>query len=264
MKQMLMVKLGGGVITDKNVHYGLREDVLSRLASEIARGYAMLGESKLIIGNGAGSFAHFSAHKYKTTEGFVDENSRVGMGWVRHDAVKLNQIVFEQLLLANVPVFSYSPSSLMSVSNRLTKQIFTESIEDGLKNGIVPLVYGDVVVDALRGCDVYSTERVFDELAKYFAKNYQVKVIHVSAEEGVYKTGQASVFEKITKDNFEEVKQHLGGSKGVDVSGGMLHKVEECLELTKLGINSLIVSGMVEGRVAEVISGKKTVGTIIC
>lgn len=264
MKQMLMVKLGGGVITDKNVHYGLREDVLSRIAGEIARGYARLGETKLIVGNGAGSFAHFSAHKYRTTEGFVDEDSRIGMGWVRYDAVKLNQIVFEQLLLAKVPVFSYSPSSLMSVSSRNTKHIFTETIEDGIKNDIVPLVYGDVMVDDQRGCDVYSTERVFDELAKYFAKEYQVRVVHVSAEEGVYKTGQASVFEIITKDNFDEVKQHLGGSKGVDVSGGMLHKVEECLELASIGIESVIVSGMVTGRVEEVISGKKTIGTVIC
>lgn len=264
MKQMLMVKLGGGVITDKNVHYGLREDVLTRLAGEIARGYAGMGEAKLIIGNGAGSFAHFSAHKYRTTEGFVDENSRIGMGWVRHDAVKLNQIVFEQLLLANIPVFSFSPSSLMSVKQRATKEIFVEPIEDGIKQGIVPLVYGDVVVDASRGCDVYSTERVFDELAKYFAGAYQVKVIHVSAEEGVYKTGQASVFDRITKDNFQEVKQHLGGSKGVDVSGGMLHKVEECLALTELGVTSAIVSGMVEGRVEAAMLGRETGGTLIC
>lgn len=264
MKQMLMVKLGGGVITDKNVHYGLREDVLTRLAGEIARGYAKLGEAKLIIGNGAGSFAHFSAHKYRTTEGFVDENSRVGMGWVRHDAVKLNQIVFEQLLLAKVPVFSYSPSSLMSVAERQTRRVFMEPIEDGIAQGIVPLVYGDVMVDGVRGCDVYSTERVFDELAKHFASAYQVRVIHVSAEEGVYKTGQASVFERITNENFEEVKQHLGGSKGVDVSGGMLHKVEECLALTEIGVESVIVSGMVPGRVEETMGDKSVKGTVIC
>lgn len=264
MKKMLMVKLGGGVITDKNVHYGLREDVLARLAREIAVGWKNLADTTLIIGNGAGSFAHFSAHKYKTTEGFVSEESKLGMGWVRHDAVKLNQIVFEQLLSAKVPVFSFSPSSLMSVANRETKQVFIESIIDGINKGIVPLVYGDVMVDAMRGCDVYSTERVFDELAKIFAKEFEVRVIHVSAEEGVYQTGQASVFEKIDRTNFNEVKKHLGGSRGVDVSGGMLHKVEECLELAKYGVVSQIVSGMVGGRVSDAMGGKQVKGTIIC
>ena len=263
MQKLLLIKIGGGVITDKSVHYGLREDVLTRLAKEIRDAQAELKDTKIIIGNGAGSFAHFSAHKYRTTQGFVDENSKIGMGWVRHDAVKLNQIVFEQLLLANVPVFSFSPSSLMSVENGKTKAVFMDSVVNAMDNGVVPLVHGDVVVDAVKGCDVYSTEKVFDELAAYFAKSYRVRVIHVSSEEGVYKKGQASVFNEITRDNFEEVKAHLGGSNGVDVSGGMLHKVEECLELAKLGIESQIVSGMVSGRVKDAIMGKKVKGTTI-
>lgn len=262
-KELILLKIGGGVITDKSVHYGLREDVLARLAKEIGEAQSSLGNAKMIIGNGAGSFAHFSAHKYRTTEGFINEESRIGMGWVRHDAVKLNQIVFEQLLLAEVPVFSFSPSSLMSVENGKTKTVFMESVVDSMDKGIVPLVYGDVVVDSVKGCDVYSTEKVFDELATYFAKEYSVRVIHISSEEGVYKKGQASVFSEITKKNFEEVKEHLGGSHGVDVSGGMLHKVEECLTLTDLGITSQIVSGMVAGRVREAILGKSVKGTTI-
>lgn len=263
MKQLLLLKIGGGVITDKSVHYRLREDVLSRLAKEIWEAQAALTDTKMIIGNGAGSFAHFSAHKYRTTEGFINDESRIGMGWVRHDAVKLNQIVFEQLLSANVPVFSFSPSSMMSVQNGKTKTVFMDSVIDAMDKGIVPLVYGDVVVDSAKGCDVYSTEKVFDEVAKYFAKSYQVRVIHISSEEGVYKKGQASVFNEITAANFEEVKGHLGGSNGVDVSGGMLHKVEECLELTTIGIVSQIVSGMVPGRVREAIMGKIVKGTTI-
>lgn len=263
MKNLLLIKIGGGVITDKSVHYGLREDVLVRLAREIAQAQQDMPDTSLIIGNGAGSFAHFSAHKYRTTEGFVDSDSKIGMGWVRHDAVKLNQIVFEQLLLAECPVFSFSPSSLMSVADGKTKQLFMESMVDAVEKGIVPLVYGDVVVDSVKGCDIYSTERVFDELATYFANSYKVRVIHISSEEGVYKKGQASVFSEITTNNFSQVKEHLGGSHGVDVSGGMLHKVEECLALTKLGITSQIVSGMVEGRIYEAILGKKVKGTII-
>jgi len=263
MNKLILIKIGGGVITDKSVHYGLREDVLKRLSQEIAEAANKLSDTNLIIGNGAGSFAHFSAHKYKTTEGFINDESKMGMGWVRHDAVKLNQIVFEQLLTANVPVFSFSPSSLMSVKEGKTKNIFMDSLVDAMDKGIVPLVYGDVVVDSSKGCDVYSTEKVFDELAKYFVEKFEVRVIHISSEDGVYKKGQASVFAEINNSNFEEVKDHLGGSNGVDVSGGMLHKVEECLEVAKLGITSQIVSGMKPGRVRDAIIGKKVKGTTI-
>lgn len=264
MKKLLLLKIGGGVITDKTVQYGLREEVLTRIAKEIGEAWGKLGATKLIIGNGAGSFAHYSAHKYRTMEGFVDDKSRIGMGWVRLDAVRLNQIVFEQLLSADVPVFTFSPSSLMSVENGKTKHTFAEPIRDALDKEIVPLVYGDVMVDGKNGCIVYSTERVFDELAKEFMQEYEVQVIHVSAEEGVYKKGKASIYEEINENNFADVKAHLGGSNGVDVSGGMLHKVEECLELAKLGVKSQIVSGMVAGRVREVLTGKKVKGTTIC
>lgn len=264
MKNLILLKIGGGVITDKTVQYGLREEVLLRIAEEIGEAWGKLGEAKLIVGNGAGSFAHYSAHKYRTMEGFVNDESRIGMGWVRWDAIKLNQIVFEQLLLSKVPVFSFAPSSLMSVKNGKTKKLFADPVEDILGKGVVPLVYGDVMVDEGKGCVVYSTEKVFDELAVYFAKQYRVRVVHISAEEGVYKKGQASVFKMINNENFEEVKEHLGGSNGVDVSGGMLHKVEECLELAKIGICSQIISGMVPGRVRDTILGKKTKGTTIC
>lgn len=263
-RRLLLLKIGGGVITDKNVRYGLREDVLKRLVSEIREGWRGHKETALIIGNGAGSFAHFSAHKYRTTEGFVNDKSKVGLGWVRYDAVKLNQIVLEQLLLADMPVFSFSPSSMISVRNGKTKKIFPESMEDAIDKDLIPLVYGDPVIDSEKGCDIYSTEKVFDELAQYFAKLYKVRVIHISSEDGVYKKGQASVFEEINQDNFEEVKKHLGGSNGVDVSGGMLHKVEECLSLVRMGITSQIISGMVPGRVRDVILGKTVVGTTIC
>jgi isopentenyl phosphate kinase len=260
---LILLKIGGGVITDKSVQYGLREDVLNRLAKEIYSGSKKLNGAKLIIGNGVGSFAHWSAAKYKTVDGFINEESRIGMGWVRHDAVKINQIVFEQLLLANVPVFSFSPSSFISVRDDVTENIFMNPIVDSLEKGMVPLVFGDVMVDSEKGCAIYSTEKTFNELAKYFAKTYEVRVLHISAEEGVYKKGQASIFAEITQNNFVEVKEHLGGSYGVDVSGGMLHKVEECLALTKLGIVSQIVNGMVAGRVEQAIAGKDVKGTTI-
>jgi isopentenyl phosphate kinase len=261
---LILLKIGGGVITDKNVQYGLRDEVLSRLAREIGEAWREIGETKLIIGNGAGSFAHYSAHKYRTMEGFVNEESRLGMGWVRWDAVKLNQIVFEQLLSTNVPVFSVSPSSIMKVKGGKTIQLFMESVKTLLSIEMVPLVYGDVMVDEEKGCIVYSTERVFDELANELADNYAIRVIHVSAEEGVYDKGKASIFEKITKNNIEEVKEHLGGSNGVDVSGGMLHKVKECLVLAEKGIVSQIVSGIIPGRLRKALMGSSVKGTIIC
>lgn len=263
MKELLLIKIGGGVITDKKVRYGLKEDILTRLVQEIAAGYKELHDTDLIVGNGAGSFAHFSAHEYRTAEGFVDERSQIGLGWVRYDAVKLNQIVFEELLKVGVPAYSFSPSSMIRVENGKTVELHLASLRDSLEKGMVPLVYGDAMIDKSKGSVIYSTERVFDELANSLASGYDsVRVIHVSSEEGVLVDG--IVYPEITKKNLDSIKPALSGSKGTDVTGGMLHKVEECLELTKLGVASQIISGLIEGRVRDAILGSKVIGTTIC
>lgn len=260
--KLVLIKLGGGLITDKKVRYGLRKEVLERLVKEIAEGVKRSKGTHYIVGNGAGSFAHWSAKEYRTAEGFVDEGSRVGMGIVRHDAVKLNQIVVEELLKAGVPAFSFAPSSLMSVKNGEVKEVFLESMRDALEKGMVPVVHGDVVVDEHKGSVIFSTEKVFAVLASSLAESYEkVEIIHLSSEEGVLANG--GVVEEITRSSFSDVKEVLAGSGGVDVTGGMLHKVEESLELTEKGIESVIVSGLKEGRLKETLSGGQVVGTRI-
>ncbi len=274
MKKLLFLKIGGGVITDKTKRYGLLEDILVQLAREIATGYEQLEDTDLVIGNGAGSFAHYSAHEYRTAEGFVDERSQIGAGWVRYDAIKLNQLVFEELLRVGVPVFSFAPSSLITVDNGRAEHVCMEGVETALAKGMVPLVYGDVVIDKTKGCGIYSTEMVFAELAKRLVTQYEeVKVIHVSSEDGIYKNSKCKklgarvdpdeVVELITNKNFAKVTSLVDGSHGIDVTGGMLHKVQECLELTQIGIKSQIVSGLVEGRVKMAMLSQKVIGTRI-
>lgn len=267
---LLLLKIGGGVITNKTKRYGLLEDVLVRLAREIADGYGELKDTDLIIGNGAGSFAHYSAHEYRTMEGFVDERSLIGAGWVRHDAVKLNQLVFEELLRVGVPAFSFSPSSLMTVENDKAKHVCKDTLVVALEKGFVPLVYGDPMVDSVKGCTIFSTEKVFDEIVKTLVGDYQkIRVVHISSEAGVYdlngssKGGVKPVISEITKKNFEQIKSIVNGSNGVDVTGGMTHKVKECLKLAEVGVESQIVSGMVRGRVRSLLLGKDVPGTVI-
>ncbi len=264
-KELVLVKLGGGVITDKRVRYGLKEKRLVRLAREI--GEAWVGLRKrggLIVGNGAGSFAHFSARRYGTKNGFKDEVGAVGAGWVHWDAVKLNQIVVGALLEEGVPAFSLSPAAMM-VQNVLGMWVGGESLRVGIERGLVPVVYGDVILDEEQGSTIFSTEKVFatilqrvNWLMDWFEK---VRIIQVGLERGVM--GGEEVIPVISRDNWGEVKSYLGGSEGVDVTGGMWHKVEISLELADLGVETWIVSGLEEGRVKKVILGKEVEGTKI-
>lgn len=55
----------------------------------------------------------------------------------------------------------------------------------------------------------------------------------------------------------------LAGSAGIDVTGGMLHKVERYLELTKAGIKSYIINGKIKNRLKKALLGREVRETVI-
>lgn len=69
----------------------------------------------------------------------------------------------------------------------------------------------------------------------------------------------------INKRNYDEVKSLLTPSPAIDVTGGMLSKVEHSLELSKtMGIKVIIVSGFdEESSINAITSGESYRGTTI-
>ncbi len=70
MPDLVVVKLGGSLITDKRTDSTLRPEVLARLCREIAAGREQLEES-LMVTHGSGSFGHVAArrHEYELRSG---------------------------------------------------------------------------------------------------------------------------------------------------------------------------------------------------
>ena len=70
MRELVFVKLGGSLITDKTKPFTARMDIIKRLAEEIheAKGE---GKLKLLIGHGGGSFPHVPAKKYQVHKGVI-------------------------------------------------------------------------------------------------------------------------------------------------------------------------------------------------
>ena len=60
-----------------------------------------------MLGNGAGSFAHPSAAKYRTKEGFLNKNSKYGSCIVQHNAVAINRIVVDGFLKKKFRLWGY-------------------------------------------------------------------------------------------------------------------------------------------------------------
>lgn len=263
MEKLILVKLGGSLITDKSKPFTARVAVIKRLANEIKRARKNMS-GKMIIGHGSGSFGHTVASKYKTQNGIKNKNSVKGLSLVSDAAVQINRIVMQTLLDAKIESISFSPSSFITASNQNVDRLFAEPIVLAMNIGLLPVVYGDVILDKTRGCSIFSAEKTLDILAKRLRRDFDVLyIIQCVNTDGVYDEN-GNTIPKITSKSFIKFKKDILGSRSTDVTGGMLHKVEESLRLaSETGIKTIIINGNAKGRLEDAILGKKIYGTVI-
>ncbi|MCC5654144.1 isopentenyl phosphate kinase family protein [Nostoc sp. XA013] len=262
--ELVLVKLGGSLITDKDKPYTARREVITQLVEQVSLIKRENPNLKLIIGNGAGSFAHQSANKYNTINGFSCDEEKLGFCLVHQDALDLNFLLAKSFLQAGLPVVSLPPITMIITHNKKLLKSEFSVIENSLKAGLIPLVFGDVVLDQAIGGTVFSTDAMLAELAKYFylQGKFKVRLINVGNYAGVYdQDGQ--VVSNITQANYSRIKPFLGKSKSVDVTGGMAKKVEEFLTISSLGIDCWIIDGNIPGNLASSVLGTPTLGTLI-
>ncbi len=263
-KSVTLIKLGGAIITNKETPMSLRPEVLTRLVAEIVQARKDHPEELLIVGHGAGSFAHYPASKYQTMKGFINEESRYGMAVVQDVAAQLNRIVVGEFLKQHMAALTVAPSNTVLVSEGKSDHFCGEVCEEYLKHDLLPVTYGDVIADSKQGCTVWSTEQVLAFFAEHLLQDgWKVKqIIHVTEVEGFYDT-EKQIVPKISADNWPQLKSALTTTKGFDVTGGMGLKVEESLKLATWGIRSKIISGLSPDRLYKTIIGEETPGTVI-
>ncbi len=274
MSELVLLKLGGSIITDKNEPFTAREEVIRRLGREIRQALDDQPDLQLILGHGSGSYGHVVAQEYRTRDGVVNgsdalrEKSWRGFAETAAVAARLNRLITDRLLEEGVPVVSYQPSASARCRKGDLMYFDTHPLKQVLGAGLTPLVYGDVAVDAVQEFTIISTEQIFDNIARELQP---ARIILAGVVDGVYDADPltnsgASRYEEITLDNWPEVEAALGGSHGTDVTGGMFSKVRDMyyLVLAQPPLQVHIVSGEVPGQVASALSGTdRDFGTLI-
>jgi isopentenyl phosphate kinase len=269
-KSVTLIKLGGAVITNKEIPNSVRTEALNRLVEEIARAKSETSRV-FVVGNGVGSFAHVPAHRYKTIDGFIHEESRIGMAITQDSAARINREVVKTMLEHNLPALTVAPSSSLVTRDRKAESYFPDVLEEYLKDDMIPVVHGDVIADRSQGCTIWSTDRIFTFFAKEFTKREWIveEIIHVTEASGVWKDKriedgkEPEVYREITPSMKEQVRGSMVDIKGFDVTGGMWHKIEESLELTKIGIRTRILSGLIPDTLYKTLLGDQSFGTLI-
>jgi len=258
LSDLVFCKLGGSLITDKTREATPRPEVISRLAREVREALAARPALRLVLGHGSGSFGHFAAQRYQVHRGGADARGYAETGAA---AARLNRLVVDAFLAEGVPVVAFQPSASARCVGGELVELAVRPLEGALARGLVPVVYGDVALDDQQGSAIISTERVFGYLAGFLRPG---RIVLAGEVDGVFtadplRDPAARLIPEIARHNIEEVRAALAGSRGVDVTGGMLSKVLDMLALAREwpGLEALLVSGLRPGWVREALAGNR-------
>ncbi|MCS7119350.1 MAG: isopentenyl phosphate kinase [Archaeoglobaceae archaeon] len=121
---MRILKVGGSVITKKEIFEELNEDAIEEVCSAISKSY-----SDLILIHGAGSFGHPHVKLFGL-------ESTLSIAKIHNACVRLNEFFCRRLIDHSVPAIGLHPMSCDF-----------KKIEKILKKGFLPVIHGDVNYD---------------------------------------------------------------------------------------------------------------------
>ncbi len=272
MAELVFLKLGGSLITDKTRPYTVRLDKLEALIAELRSALSSRDDLLLLLGHGSGSFGHFAVkeHLLGLPNPFSEgrDGSAAAAYWrgyseVRYRAAELNRHVMDALRQAGIPAVSLQPSAMVKAADGAVANWDLTTLNAALASGLVPVIYGDIVFDGIRGSTVLSTEALMIHLALHLRPK---RILLVGMEAAVWADYPARQYpiDRITPRSYADLAGKVGGSHGTDVTGGMKAKVEEMLALVSRmpGLTIQILSGEEPGNVERALGGAH-LGTLL-
>ena len=251
---MILIKLGGSVVTDKSKVATARHDVIDRLAQEIAQ-----APGKKLIVHGGGSFGHIKAKEHNLHLGFTEDSQRDGICMVQKDMRDLNRMIEDGFHKAKVPVASIPAGAITTFDNGQLMDFPSNVFSHYLDIGIMPITFGDVVVDKSKGIAICSGDDIMLKLAQDLKAK---RCIFVTKVDGIFATypspegeGPIPVIRPGQNIKFTVEDQ--------DVTGSMQRKLDLMFEIARTGCRVEVINGLVPGRLASALNNEDYLKTEI-
>ncbi len=264
MNELLIVKFGGSVITDKDsIDPKPNQSIITNLSEQLSDIYKTKTK-RIILVHGAGCYAHPIAKKFDLKLGVFSAEQKLAAAEINYNMDRLSALVRESLVSFGVPAVGIPPHAFISQEGGQLSDIPVDIINKYLDLEMVPVLFGDMVLDSEINGSVISG----DAIVPYLGKQLGAKsVIYVSDVNGIFsenpKTNPDSRHIKdINDDNYEEVKTFLTPNNNSDVTGEMAGKLDELKKyLTKIPI--YITNGNIPNSLRETANGNTSGTTIL-
>ncbi|MCG7845298.1 MAG: isopentenyl phosphate kinase [Methanomassiliicoccales archaeon] len=252
---MILVKLGGSVITDKGRYRTFDRDTTVRLAKEIAAS----GE-KVILVHGAGSYGHMLAKEHRLHLGITDPSQLMGAAKVMTDVRELDLEMCRCLTENGTAVVPLPPASCARMRDGSLHELDLEPFWRYVELGMVPMTFGDVVWDDKRGLSICSGDQLMMSLANEF---HPKKVIFVTDVDGVFSADPNSNPDaRLIRTVDKKVLNSLPRTeRNVDVTGSIFAKIQYMIDMADLTEECLVLNGKVPGRLEAALRGDEVVAS---
>ncbi|MDP6703619.1 MAG: isopentenyl phosphate kinase [Candidatus Thalassarchaeaceae archaeon] len=258
----VVLKLGGGLITDKSRYRHVRTDRIDAVSS-VVRELRDSGQSVVLV-HGAGSFGHLEARKWGLADGIDDESheSQIrAISRVRADMDDLNRAVIESLSRAGVDCETLPPRDwAIGVGTEFEGDLggFVRDPDEP-----IPVTFGDVV-DTSDGSKfgILSGDHIMVRLGCEMP-DVTACAFLLGDVDGLMDKPPGELDSTLLRT--WSSKQGFSGSHDLDhdVTGGILLKAGCASEIARCVEQVWLLNGAVPRRVLGVVSHSDVVGTRI-
>ena len=243
---MILIKLGGSIITNKEKPLSPRRKTIDSIMKQIKK----IKEPKIIV-HGGGSYGHYWSVKYDMHTKPAKNDMR-GVAIVKNSMVELNKIILDIAVKNRINAYCLPPTDFMNGNKPIKNKILT--INDISKSGLTPVTFGDALWFGQKKSYILSGDVIMTTIAKILKPRLSVFVLNVN---GVYSDLKTK---KLIYD-FKKDRPKIARNS-MDVTGGMGRKITEASKMAKAGMKVFFVNGNKPQRISDAVSGKKFEGTI--
>ncbi|MBA4448382.1 MAG: gamma-glutamyl kinase [Nitrosopumilaceae archaeon] len=243
---MILIKLGGSIITNKEKPLSARKKTIDNLAKSLKK-----IQEPIVIVHGGGSYGHYWSVKYDmhTKEKKYDLR---GVAIVKNSMIELNKIILDSFLKNKLKPYCLPPTDFMAGNKPITKKV--REIEKISKSGLIPVTFGDALWYGQNKTFILSGDKIMTHIAKILKPKLCIFALN---EDGVYSDLKS-------KELIHELKgeRPLISENKMDVTGGMTRKIEEASKISKMGMNVFFVNGNKPERIVKAVKNRKFEGTV--
>ena len=226
-KQLIIIKIGGSVITAKKRKTGLfKPKQTKEILDQIIKAKKKQ-DFDLILIHGGGSFGHATASKYQLQKGLTSPESAIGLVLSKLEMNTLVQKFWHSINQKEMLALPIQTYAITTTSNGTIVNMDTDKITKMLEMGVVPILFGDEVLDDIQGISECSS----DQIATYLASRLKPELLlFITDVDGVYndnpvKSKTAVVIKNLPIKDITKMIQTIEQINPHNVTGEMAGKL---------------------------------------